>query len=244
LAEQKADRFDPARFCYIAALVRRSASKPPTVRRRLEEKALEAIDGYRKRFETARKGAAARMARLATTHPDKAKKLSRCFDQCDFTGLRRVADRVEGKSGPSVLAALNDQLAMTGRLANQNAAQGSLYALLQQQEEALVASSGNSPDRPDAPTSMRTIRLRAFHFFEEDWARHHAETVVEHAIGHVPENPGHLNTQMLVTRSLAAMRRLSPDYLHRWVSHMETLLWLEEAGREDPSRLAKAHRQA
>jgi hypothetical protein len=32
---------------------------------------------------------------------------------------------------------------------------------------------------------------------------------------------------MLATRSLSAMRRLSPEYLSRFVSYIDTLLWLQ-----------------
>jgi hypothetical protein len=36
---------------------------------------------------------------------------------------------------------------------------------------------------------------------------------------------------MLVLRSLGLMRDISPDYLNRFMAHVDTLLYLEEAGK-------------
>jgi hypothetical protein len=36
---------------------------------------------------------------------------------------------------------------------------------------------------------------------------------------------------MLVLRSLGLMRDISPDYLNRFMAHVDTLLCLEEAGK-------------
>ena len=235
LAEKGADRFDPARFYYIASLVRRATEKNTSVRQRLEEKALNAIDDYQKRYKSARREAVHDTARIAEKHPDRIEQARRHLDQCDFHGVRRMAKRIDRDMETSALSKLNDQMAMAGRLANEQATQFSLDALLQRQEEAVIASFASPPDGQCAPISVTDKRFRAFHFLETSWAKHHAETLVTHAINHVPENPGHLNSQMLVTRCLCAMRKLAPAYLRRWVSHMETLLWIEGAGREEPS---------
>lgn len=233
LTERGADRFDPARFRYIAALVRRSAEKHAPVRRRLADKALIALDDYQRRYEAARNEAAGHMARIAVTHPDAAERVRRHFDQCHFHGIRRLAKRLDRGRHGGVLAELNDQIARAGRIANQDAAKVSLDALLRQQEEAVVASAGIPADARDAPPSMAEASLRSFRLFEKTWAAHHAETLVTHAITHVPDNPGHLNRQMLVIRCLSAMRRFAPAYLRRWVTSVETLLWLEGAGEDD-----------
>ncbi|MFZ2387771.1 MAG: DUF2894 domain-containing protein, partial [Polaromonas sp.] len=39
-------------------------------------------------------------------------------------------------------------------------------------------------------------------------------------------------SHMLVLRSLALMRKLSPDYLQRFLSHVDTLLWLDQANQK------------
>ena len=56
-----------------------------------------------------------------------------------------------------------------------------------------------------------------------------ADKVVTQALEEVPAEAGPLNPQRLATRSLATMRDLSPHYLSRFVSYVDTLFWLEQA---------------
>jgi len=51
---------------------------------------------------------------------------------------------------------------------------------------------------------------------------------VEQASQRAPDNAGPLNSHMLVLRTLGLMRELSPHYLRRFLSHTETLLWLDQ----------------
>ncbi len=71
--------------------------------------------------------------------------------------------------------------------------------------------------------------LRSAQAFREVWSRVSAEDEVTQALDRAPENAGPLNSHMLVLRTLDAMRALSPDYLRRFVSQMESWLWLEQA---------------
>ncbi len=65
--------------------------------------------------------------------------------------------------------------------------------------------------------------------FWESWSRICAEDDVTEAVERGPENAGPLNSHMLVLRTLGLMRELSPDYLRRFMTHADTLLWLEQA---------------
>jgi hypothetical protein len=47
-------------------------------------------------------------------------------------------------------------------------------------------------------------------------------------------------TNMLVLRTLGLMRELSPDYLRRFMTHVETLLWLDQAGIKAKLPVGKA----
>jgi hypothetical protein len=40
---------------------------------------------------------------------------------------------------------------------------------------------------------------------------------------------------MLALRALTRMQELSPDYVNRFVSHIDTLLWLEQANNQTAS---------
>lgn len=82
---------------------------------------------------------------------------------------------------------------------------------------------GSSHDRPE----MKSLRG-----FRESWAKIAAEQQVDKAVGRGPENAGPLNSHLLVLRSLGLMRDLSPDYLRRFLSHLDCLLWLDQAHQQ------------
>ncbi|WP_090046579.1 DUF2894 domain-containing protein [Limnohabitans sp. 2KL-27] len=54
---------------------------------------------------------------------------------------------------------------------------------------------------------------------------------VTQAMAQAPQNAGPINSHMLVLRSLGLMRDISPDYLNRFMAHVDTLRCLEEAGK-------------
>lgn len=65
---------------------------------------------------------------------------------------------------------------------------------------------------------------------------------VTQAMAQAPQNAGPINSHMLVLRSLGLMRDLSPDYLHRFMGYVDTLMWLDEssAGKAAPRRSTSA----
>ena len=52
---------------------------------------------------------------------------------------------------------------------------------------------------------------------------------VSKAIAQAPQNAGPINSHMLVLRALGVMRDISPDYLQRFMTHLDTLLCLEQS---------------
>lgn len=84
--------------------------------------------------------------------------------------------------------------------------------------------------------------LKSVRRFRESLRRRQSEKAVARAVAERPENPGPLNPQMLMIRSLALLRDLSPAYVNRFVTYTESLLWLEDThSTEEP---AKAFRPA
>ncbi len=81
---------------------------------------------------------------------------------------------------------------------------------------------GDSDARTDLASACR---------FREAWQRITAEDQVTEAVERGPANAGPLNSHRLVLRTLALLSDLSPDYLRRFLSHVETLQWLEQAGQ-------------
>jgi hypothetical protein len=85
---------------------------------------------------------------------------------------------------------------------------------------------------PTPPAARRTGAWRWRRCrFREAWSRIAAEDQVAEAVERGPTNAGPLNSHMLVLRTLSLLRDLSPDYLRRFLSQMETLQWLEQASQ-------------
>lgn len=122
-----------------------------------------------------------------------------------------LAKASAGTAARSPLAELNAHIAQASQAASRQVATAST---------ALSAGAGASEGRwPELRSAQR---------FRETWERVGAEQAVAQATHRAPENAGPLNSHMLVLRTLGLMRELSPDYLRRFLSHAETLMWLEQ----------------
>lgn len=97
---------------------------------------------------------------------------------------------------------------------------------------------------PMAPTT----ELKSVHYFRNTWSRLSAEKQVTQALGQAPKNAGPINSHVVALRSLALMRDISPDYLNRFMSYVDTLLCLDQGDKAAlpaarPPRTAKAARK-
>lgn len=82
------------------------------------------------------------------------------------------------------------------------------------------ALSGQAPSSPE---------LKTLSYFRSTWSRLSADRRLTQSLAKVPENAGPLNSHHLVHRSLTLMRELSPDYLNRFMSYVDALLWIDQA---------------
>lgn len=89
---------------------------------------------------------------------------------------------------------------------------------------ASEAARATPMPHPAGPPELKALRQ-----FRRTWSRLHADQRLTQAQAQVPDQAGPLNSYHLVHRSLALMRELAPDYLHRFVSYVDTLLWLDQA---------------
>ena len=89
--------------------------------------------------------------------------------------------------------------------------------------------------RADEPTSAHR-ELRSVRSHRDTWAQLRVTQQVRQALLQVPHNAGPLNSHRVALQSLALMRDLSPDYLHRFMTHIDTLLSLEQGDRAPPPR--------
>jgi hypothetical protein len=88
-----------------------------------------------------------------------------------------------------------------------------------------LAAGGGTPD------------LKAVTYFRSTWSRLSADRRVTQSLAKVPDNAGPLNSHHLVHRALLLMRDLSPEYLNRFMSYVDALLWIDQAG----GSMASAH---
>ena len=107
----------------------------------------------------------------------------------------------------------------------------------------------NARARADAGTELASegaslSDLRSVRQFSEVWSKISAEQQVVQALHRGPENAGPLNSHRLMLRSLSLMQSLSPDYLRRFLSQMDSLLWLEQASAKPNSSTAKPVRKS
>lgn len=226
LTEAGADRIDPLRFRYIQALVKKTSQQRPSVAPILETKALQALSEYLDAYLA---------ARVATETPETADEIRRLFAHGDFKAVERLAaqTRAHRSTEPGPLAALmRDMSHPNGR--DRLATEPSLEDELRRQELEAIQSVAGMIDSTRAaecdPQPRGTGELGAMRRFRESLRERHSEQRVARAIREGPENPGPLNAEALIVRSLSIMRNLSPSYANRFVAYVDTLLWLEQAG--------------
>lgn len=180
------------------------------------------------------------------------------LDPAGFHHLQTLARRAAGLQGPArrfldarlagvllqararlaaeaaAAAAGTDALPAHADTARPRALLSPLAALVRELQ-ALHAAPGSAaqgavqPPRGDQSAwTAPAAELRALRAFKSTWVRLRDDQRLAQALACVPPNAGPLNSQLLVLRSLQRMRELSPGYFHRFVSHLETLQWLEQ----------------
>jgi hypothetical protein len=209
----------------------------------------------------------------AETPPDAARAIAALralgaqrLDPVRFCRIEALARRSGGHQGDT-RRLLDDQLAMLlaacGRhieqavhaqaraaaTAPQRAPQrdtlADLLAHLNRHNADANPTAGRDPADAPAPAELKTVR-----YFRHTWSRLRVGQRMAQSLAGVPGNAGPLNTQRLLHQALTAMRDTSPDYVLRFMSHVETLLWLESASpasapaKKEAPRAARAKKPA
>lgn len=224
MMEKGLDRFDPIRFSYIESLTGKAAPMPETVRQQLEQKATVAIADYKTCLDRAQKEARDLIEDTGAAYPEAVEALQRLYSAMDFKGIKRMERFLRRGSLQSPLCLLVEEISGENRLHFQK--RGAPFEA--QSPPGENAPHDNSPGRK-APSGSEVSGLKSYHLFREKLAGYASDRLVSDAIRNLPENPGPLNSQMLITRSLIILRDVSPDYLKQFVSYVDTLLWLENA---------------
>ncbi|WP_291992539.1 DUF2894 domain-containing protein [Candidatus Accumulibacter sp. ACC003] len=252
LAKSSARKLDPLRFQLIESMATRALERKISVRVILERKIRIALANYQADYAKAEHCAASLVERVSTQFPEAADRIRSLFDDGDFTAVNRLAAKLNGGREAkhdgqevSALAVLTNEINQGSLAAHAEA--DSLNDVLRQREDAALQASGLAKSKAragilaaedtqqfavfgEACRGGRAIESSSVRDFRELLVKLDSDRLVARVISDGPEAPGPLNPQALVIRSLAALRDLSPDYLSRFVSYVDTLLWLEEAG--------------
>ena len=204
LQARGARRFDPVRFHFIETLAKRTMIYEGAARSVLDARLGFLLTEFAEAFGAARSGAVKLAKDTQAQFPEASGDLEQLLQAGDFAGLRALAVRLRSQARPSGLADLGRQLA--GHAADADE----------------VSRHGPAP--ADAPGELKSVT-----YFRRTWSRLSVDQTLSHSQAQAPENAGPLNSQHLVLRALKLMRDVSPEYVSRFMSHMDTLLWLEQA---------------
>ena len=109
----------------------------------------------------------------------------------------------------------------------------SIQALQPQSLGDLVRSlAQHAPEKTEAGlhgTVAAGPELKSVRLFRNTWSKLSADKQLNKALDQAPKNAGPINSHMLVLRSLALMRDISPDYLNRFMSYVDALQCLDLA---------------
>jgi hypothetical protein len=220
MRDEGGECFDGAGWHYLATLARRAVEQEGSVRRLLEAKLERALTSFAERFAHARCDAAALLSSAGTKHPQASAELQRLFAEGDFKGMRYLNARLEAQAQCAALAGLVSQL-----------------------EPATASTPGQAPAQLTASRTgaarAPTLELKTVRESRATWARLSVDKQLASAMKQAPANAGPINSHMLVLRSLAMMQEISPDYLSRMVSYVDTLLFLDPGEKDVPVKRKK-----
>jgi hypothetical protein len=77
---------------------------------------------------------------------------------------------------------------------------------------------------------MPRPELKSVQNYRSTWSKLSIDKQVAHAFTQAPKNAGPLNSHVVALRALTQMREISPDYLHRFLSYVDTLARLDQSG--------------
>lgn len=217
LRSEGAQRLDPVRFHYLEALSRRLNEAPTDVRGILVVKLDAALSDYEQRWR-----------QVPQAVPVPTQPLVKSPGKPAAHRSVAIAAPLATPTAASPLAQLNQHLRQ----------------LAQQPADSQGAGSHRSASHSIGQEPTNRPEMKSLRGFRETWAKISAQNQLDKAVGRAPQNAGPLNSHLLVLRSLGLMRDLSPDYLRRFLSHLDALLWLEQANQAPAAAAAKLARRA
>jgi hypothetical protein len=200
-----ANKFDPVGLRYLNVLAERASAHEGPVRRILDGKLAHAVVAFSERFEQAQRDAQAALDQIAQNDLLASADLQHLLKTGDVKSVRQRIAILNASGRPAPL----------GKLARY---------IAQRTPEMQAVGFG-------AQAGLHA-ELEATQYFRNTWSKLSVAKRVTQAMGQAPKNAGPINSHMLVLRSLALMREISPDYLNQFTSYVDALLWLDQFDKD------------
>ncbi len=197
-----AHQLDPVRFRFIEALARRAAEQRGGTRRILEDKLAALITAYGDDLDKAGSAPTALQAGAEAGAP--AMPVQPSIPR-PLPAPRAAIMGDEDRPRLDTLAGLVHHLA----------------------RQAAAPPEHGVAARPAAAAPSSTPELKSLRYFKRTLSKLSADQRLAQSLAKLPGNAGPLNSHHLVHRSLLLMRELSPDYLLRFMGHVDALMWLD-----------------
>lgn len=204
----------PVSFRHLEALASRMHGQTEPVQRFLLDRAKIAAARHDVLVQHAQAQAQAVAAQRLAEQPEQMREVRRLLSLGDLHALRHL----RAPSAPAATSPLTELNRHIDRAAR-------------------AAADPSMPTSASGRVSMKSLRQ-----FRETWARMATQDQLKQAMARAPNNAGPLNSHQLVLRSLALMQEVSPAYLHRFMNHLDALLWLDQVTQRPTSAELKPAR--
>jgi hypothetical protein len=224
LSEVGAQHFDPVRFHIIATMVDKSSRLRDAAAAGLRQRASHKLLAYQADMKRAQQFAQPHLETIDSLFPEYREAAAQLLAHADIRALASLLEELQGQPGGTPLGQLCRQLQSDESQPRGETTGSSPGDYLRQQE--LELTGGVSPGNATA-YSNRPVPLKSAQLCRDALTQLQAEHLVKQASRAVPEDSGPLNPHKLALRSLTTLREISPGYLGRLVSYLDTLSWLE-----------------
>lgn len=214
-----AHQLDPVRFRFIEALARRAAEHGGDTRRILEDK----------------------LAKLVATYGEALDKA--CSASSDSGDLAAPATTPEALVRPSVPRPLPTPRPLATTTGNDDRPdRGTLSGLVHHLARQAPPPEHGASARQATAAPSTAPELKSLKYFKRTLSKLSTDQRLAQSLAKLPGNAGPLHSHHLVHRSLMLMRDLSPDYLQRFIGHVDALLWLDQVSNGHPPVAKEAAR--
>lgn len=224
-----AERFDPVRFQVISAMADKALTHRSRTARLVRQRALVRLTAYQESFQREQKKAEPLPEQIERQYPAHGEQARKLFNAHRFAQLQQLACKLQRTATDNPVAQLSEQLlAAEPTSAKAQSTPLKPHDFMRQQERELTRPAATNTSPADLAWTHQPTPLKSAQQCRESLAQLEAEHLVSQASRAVPEDSGPLNPQKLAIRSLLTLRELSPGYLGRFVSYLDTLAWLEQ----------------